>query len=260
MKFTDDERNDLIDFFNACNEMIEGRFILSDTKVSNILKCVVKSEVLYKLYSDCMNGFKFSRMLEYCIASNPNNGGYFRMPEEEKDIVAFVTCFLLEIDKRNINLQNFVTDNFYSADGYNVSYNNFALLVLIEYKTAVKNLLNIDDEGKSLEEDEDELENQITLEETVEEVKANNNTKILFANLILSIVELQNAINDDVKIKYIDKEEMLIVLKALNRAVHLEELIIINALLIPLERVLGKNKKYKYIYDKLKMLIADIYY
>ena len=260
MKFTDDERLNLVDFFNACNEMIEGRFILSDTKVANILKCVVKSETLYKLYSQCMNGFKFAKMLEYCVASNPNNGGYFHMPEEEKDIVAFVTCLLLEVDKRNINLQTFITDNFYSVDGYNVSYSNFALLVLVEYKTAVKNLLNVDDEGKTIESEDEELENQISFEEVEEEVKANDNTKILFANLILSIMELQNSINDDYKLKYTEKEELLIVLKALNRAVHLEELIIINALLVPLEKILGKNKRHREVYDNLKMLIADIYY
>lgn len=257
--FTDEEKNNLVDFFNACNEMIEGRFILSDTKVSNILKSVVKSETLYKLYSDCMNGFKFARTLEFCVASNPNNGGYFQMPADDRDIMAFVTCLLLEVDKRNINLQTFVTDNFYSTDGYNISYNNFAITTLVAYKTAVKNILHIDDNANPIEV-EDITESQVSIDETVEEVKANDNTKILFANLMLCIVELQNAINDDVKIKYVDKEELLIVLKALNRAVHLEELIIINALLVPLEHSLAKNKKCKKLYDKLKLLIADIYY
>lgn len=256
---TDEERKNLVDFFKACNEMIEGRFILSDTKVSNILKCVVKSEKLYNLYSECMQGFKFAQTLESCSASNPANGGYFQMPHTEKDIVAFVTCLLLEVDKHNINLQTFVTDNFYSADGYNISYNNFSLVVLVEYKTAVKNLLGIDEQGNELE-TEDFYENQVTMEETIEEAKANENTKILFANLMLSIVELQNLINDDSKLKFAQKEELLIVLKALNKAVHLEDLLIINALLVPLEYVLGKNKRYKQSYDKLKMLIADIYY
>jgi len=257
MKFTDDEKQNIVDFFNACNEMIEGRFILSDTKVSNILKCVVKSEALYKLYSDCMNGFKFAKMLDFCKASNPNNGGYFRMPDQESDIIAFVTCLLLEVDKRNINLQTFVTENFYNVDGYNISYNNFALLVLVAYKTAVKNMLSVDENAKDLD-DVELAGDQLTLE--TEDVKLNDNTKILFANLILSIVELQNAINEDMKIKFNDKEELLIVLKALNRAVHLEELIIINALLVALEYKLNKNKKCKKMYDKLKMLIADIYY
>ena len=256
---TEEERVNIVDFFSSCNEMIEGRFILSDTKVSNILKSVVKSETLYKLYSDCMNGFKFQRTLDYCKSSNPNNGGYFQMPKEDCDIVAFVTCFLLEVDKRNINLQTFVTDNFYSTDGYNISYNNFALTVLVEYKAAVKRLLNIDDNAMTVEVEE-EMETQLSMDETLEEAKANDNTKILFANLMLSIVELQNSINEDVKIKYVEKEELLIVLKALNQAVHLEELIIINALLIPLEHSLAKNKKYRHAYEKLKLLIADIYY
>jgi len=261
MMITDEEKQNLLDFFIACNEMIEGRFILSDTKVANILTCVVKSELLYKLYSDCMVGFKFSRMLEFCKASNPNNAGYFQMPQEDTDVVAFVTCFLLEVDKRNINLQSFVTDNFYSADGYNISYNNFALTLLVAYKTSVKNLLSIDDNGQPVSREEGLENEQLTFQENIsEEAKANDNTKILFANLILSIVELQNAINDDAKIKYNEKEELLIVLKALSRAVHLEELIIINALLVPLEHSLNKNKKLKNLYDKLKLIIADIYY
>ena len=252
---TNEERENLVDFFNACNEMIDGRFILSDTKVSNILKCVVKSELLYKLYSDCMVGFRFARTLDFCKASNPNNGGFFQMPQEDKDIVAFVTCFLLEVDKRNINLQTFVTDNFYNVDGYNISYNNFALTLLVNYKIAVKNLLGIDDNGNPVEVEKEEV-----VPEVVEETKPNDNARILFANLMLSIVDLQNAINEDVKVKFNDKEELLIVLKALNRAVHMEELIIINALLVPLEHMIGKNKKYKNAYEKLKLLIADIYY
>jgi len=256
---TNEERENIVGFFNACNEMIEGRFILSDTKVSNILKSLVKSETLYKLYSDCMHGFKFNRTLDFCKASNPNNGGYFLMPQEYSDVVAFVTCLLLVVDKRNINLQSFVTDNFYSSDGYNISYNNFALTVLVEYKNAIKNLLGIDDNANPIETDEGDFQ-QVTIEESEEEAKANDNAKILFANLMLSIVELQNAINEDSKIKYVEKEELLIVLKALDKAVHLEQLIIINALLIPLEHTIGKNKKYKSAYEKLKLLIADIYY
>ena len=76
----------------------------------------------------------------------------------------------------------------------------------------------------------------------------------------MNIQELQIAINDDNKIKYNDKEELLIVLKALDRAVHLEELLIINALLVPLEHSLSRNKKLSKMYENLKMLIADIYY
>lgn len=258
MLITDEEKVKIVEFFNAVDDMIDGRFILSDTKVSNILKAVVKSEALYNLYSKCMQNFKFASMLDRCKSDNPSNGGYFTMPDEEKDIVAFVTCFLLEVDKKNINLQTFITDNFYSNDGYNISYNNFALTVLIAYKSSVQNLLGVDENGNVFE-DEELLENQISIDDE-EKVEADQNTKILFANLVMNINELYNAINDDYKIKMNEKEELLIVLKALNKAIHLEELLLVNALLIPLEHTIVRYKKLKPIYENIKLLIADIYY
>lgn len=257
MSITDEERENIIDFYRSCDEMIEGRFILSDTKVSNILKCIVKSEVLYNLYSVCMKDFKFKTILGRCLAENSANGGYFVMPEDEKEIVALVTCLLLEVDKKNINLQTFVTENFFSPDGYNISYNNFALTILVTYKTAIKNLIGVDENG-NVEDVEDIDGEQLEIEE--ETIETDKNTKILLANLIMNIQELHNGINDDSKIKYSDKEELLIVLKALDRAVHLEELLIINALLVPLEHSLKKNKKLNKLYENLKLLIADIYY
>lgn len=257
MVIIEEEKQNILDFFSACNEMIEGRFLLSDTKVSNILKCVVKSEILYNLYSKCMQGFKFVTALENARADNPENGGFFRMLDGDKSIVAFVTCLLLEVDKKNINLQAFVTENFFNSDGYNISYNNFALTVLVAYKNAVKRLLGIDEEGNPVAYDNSE---NIVFDENVEEPETDDQIKLLFANLLMNITELQNIINDDYKIKYAEKEELLIVLKALQKAVQMEDLLIINALLVPLEHTLTKNKKCRGVYEQVKVLIADIYY
>ena len=242
MAITEEEILRIVDFYNACDEMIDGRFILSDTKVSNILKCVVKSEILYNLYSRCMKEFNFHTILNRCMASNPANGGYFVMSEDEKEIVAFVTCLLLEVDKKNINLQTFVTENFFSSDGYNISYNNFALTVLVAYKSAIRNLTGVDEKGR-VEEVQDFTQNQVTMEETIEQVETDQNTKLLFANLVMNITELANLINDEPRIKYNEKEELIIITKALHRAIHIEELLIINALLVPLEHTLQKYKK-----------------
>ena len=257
MFISEDEKSNILDFFGAVDEMIGGRFILSDTKVSNILKAVVKSEILYDLYTACMDGFNFAQELEKSLASNPNNGGYFLVPENEKDIVAFVTCLLLEVDKKHINLQSFVTDNFYSADGYNISYNNFALTLLTTYKNSIKSLLNMDEEGNVLEEIEEGEQLSIIEEEKVE---TDQRTKMLFASLRMNINELQEGVNNEYKMKRTEKEELLIVIKALNRALLLEELIIINALLVPLEYSLKKYRRLKPIFENIKMLIADIYY
>ena len=257
---TEEEKKNIVDFYKACDEMIEGRFILSDTKVSNILKAVVKSEILYDLYSVCMKDFKFDDVLARSIADNVSNGGYFSMSDDNKEIVAFVTCLLLEVDKQKINLQTFVTENFFSPDGYNISYNNFALTVLVVYKNAVKQLIGIDENGEVISDDNNFMNDQISMDEISEEVETDQDTKILFASLLMNIQNLHHSINDNSKIKYNDKEELLIVLKALNKAIHLEDLLIINALLVPLEHMLVKHKKLNKIYDNIKLLIADIYY
>ena len=259
MKVSKEEKQNLIDFFEACNEMISGRFILSDTKVSNILKCIVKSELLYNLYSNCMSNFKFANVLARCVSSNPNNGGYFEMPVESKEIMAFVTCLLLEVDKKNISLQTFVTENFFSSDGYNISYSNFALSVLVAYKNAVASMLGVDETGKVIN-DVDFQEQKASLEESMEKPEADDETKILLASLVMNINELKNAINEERKIKYNEKEDLMIVIKALSRAIHIEELLIINALLVPLETAFAKYKKLKNIFENIKLLIADIYY
>lgn len=259
MSISNEEIEKIVEFYKACDEMIEGRFILSDTKVSNILKCIVKSDVLYNLYSKCMKDFNFHNVLDRSVASNPANGGYFVMSDDEKEIIAFVTCLLLEVDKKNINLQTFVTDNFFNANGYNISYSNFAITVLIAYKTAIKKLVGVDEKGKVLEV-EDFSQDQISIDETIAQVETDQNTKILFANLVMNITDLANAINEEPKIKYNEKEELIIITKALHRAVHIEELLIINALLVPLEHTLNKHKKLKRIYENIKLLIADIYY
>jgi hypothetical protein len=152
-----------------------------------------------------------------------------------------------------------VTENFFNANGYNICYNNFAITVLIAYKTAVKNLVGVDEKGNILE-TEDFSKNQITIDETIETVETDQNTKILFANLVMNISELANAVNDESKMKYSEKEEIIIITKALNRAIHIEELLVINALLIPLEHMLKKYKRLRSIFENIKLLIADIYY
>jgi hypothetical protein len=257
MFISEEEKLKILEFYKACNEMIEGRFILSDTKVSNILKCVVKSELLYNLYSRCMVDFNFNEVLNRCVADSSGNGGFFAMSEDDREIVAFVTCLLLEVDKKNINLQTFVTDNFFSADGYNISYNNFALTVLVAYKKAIVRLVGMDETGEMLQDSDSDSSDSMEEEEDIE---CDQGTKILFANLLMNLNELQNIINDDYKIKYQRKEELLIVIKALNKAIHMEDLLIINALLVPLEIMPKKNKKFKETFERIKILIADIYY
>ena len=62
MVYPDYEVEKIKSFFIACDEMIEGRFILSDIKISKILKAIASSEVLYNTFAQVLNNFKFKNI------------------------------------------------------------------------------------------------------------------------------------------------------------------------------------------------------
>lgn len=255
MKYPESENIKIKNFFDACNEMIQGRFILSDIKISKILKAIANSEVLYNLFAEVLSDFKFKEEFENAKTPNKVNGGYFAVPEEDEKIVALVFCILLEVDNQKMNLQNFVNDYFYSPEGYNISYSNFSLSVLVPFKNAVLNLLGCNEDGTPIKEEEEEVEPEE--EETEEE--PNHKQKILFANLKMSLNELLSVIIKS-KISYEEKEELKIIINALFEAIEMESLIIINALVIPLEHMIGKNKQVKFYYNDFKECLVQFYY
>lgn len=255
MKYPESENIKIKNFFDACNEMIQGRFILSDIKISKILKAIANSEVLYNLFAEVLSDFKFKEEFENAKTPNKVNGGYFAVPEQDEKIVALVFCILLEVDNQKMNLQNFVNDYFYSPEGYNISYSNFSLSVLVPFKNAVLNLLGCNEDGTPIKEEEEEVEPEE--EETEEE--PNHKQKILFANLKMSLNELLSVIIKS-KISYEEKEELKIIINALFEAIEMESLIIINALVIPLEHMIGKNKQVKFYYNDFKECLVQFYY
>lgn len=255
MKYPESENIKIKNFFDACNEMIQGRFILSDIKISKILKAIANSEVLYNLFAEVLSDFKFKEEFENAKTPNKVNGGYFAVPEQDEKIVALVFCILLEVDNQKMNLQNFVNDYFYSPEGYNISYSNFSLSVLVPFKNAVLNLLGCNEDGTPIEEEEEEVEPE---EEEIEE-EPNHKQKILFANLKMSLNELLSVIVKS-KISYEEKEELKIIINALFEAIEMESLIIINALVIPLEHMIGKNKQVKFYYNDFKECLVQFYY
>lgn len=255
MKYPESENIKIKNFFDACNEMIQGRFILSDIKISKILKAIANSEVLYNLFAEVLSDFKFKEEFENAKTPNKVNGGYFAVPEQDEKIVALVFCILLEVDNQKMNLQNFVNDYFYSPEGYNISYSNFSLSVLVPFKNAVLNLLGCNEDGTPIKEEEEEVEPEE--EETEEE--PNHKQKILFANLRMSLNELLSVIVKS-KISYEEKEELKIIINALFEAIEMESLIIINALVIPLEHMIGKNKQVKFYYNDFKECLVQFYY
>ena len=81
----------------------------------------------------------------------------------------------------------------------------------------------------------------------------------MFANLRMSLNELLSVIGRS-KINYEQKEELNIIINAMFEAIDLENLNIVNALVIPLEYMIGKNKQVKFYYNDFKECLVQFYY
>ena len=230
--WTKEENEKLNEFLVACDEMITGKFILSDTKVAKILKCIATSSHLYQLFGQCLVGFNFKQELQ----SATKDG--FVMPESKEKVVAFVFCFLLEIDNKHISLQNFVNDHFYHKEGYNRSYQNFALTVLVPFKENVLALLS----GEETEENEEIVPQE----------------EPIYQNLRYLLASLRENVRQSRRMKNIESVEMVI--DAMMEAINLKNWKIINGLLISLDLLLEKEKTVASTYNQIKETVFHYYY
>ena len=82
MVYSDIEKDKIKNFFASVNEMIGGRFILSDVKVAKVLKNIASSEVLYDMFAKCLVNFNYEAEFSRAKVSNRVNGGYFVMPDD----------------------------------------------------------------------------------------------------------------------------------------------------------------------------------
>ena len=256
------ENNKLKSFFDCCNELIAGKFIMSDIKISKLLKTIATCEELYNLFAKCLLNFNYKQEFKNAIRNEIINGGMFVLPEENDKKMALVFCVLLDLDNQKFTLQNFINEYFYNREGYNISYKAFAYNILIPFKNAILNELNVNENGEQQDSSllsEEKMENQNIIKNETPEITINDKHKILYANLVVAVNDLYEAVLRDTKVKADQKNEIFIITNAIKEALKLENIKIVNALIIPLEYVLGKNKKVKVQYDNVKMCLIKIY-
>ncbi len=233
------------EFLTACDEMIAGKFILSDTKVAKILKCIATNQHLYHLFEKCLIGFDFQAQLEKS-AKQP-----FQMPETTEEILAFVFCFLLEVDNKHISLQNFVNQYFYSKEGYNSSYHNFALTMLSPFKEGVVSMLEDVEQEQEVETITQVQPQPYIVEDQDEEIY--DILKAQLSNLMIHIRQSR-------KIKDNKMQSMRMVVDAMMEALDLQNWRIINGLLISMDILLEKEKSANEMYALIKQTVFNYYY
>lgn len=136
IKISNEELSKVTQFVACCNDMIKGKFILADVKISKVLKMIAESEELYAFVSDCMRDFDFSKELHRAELKNNLNNGSFAVPTDQQKLVAFVFCLLVEFDAKRMDFYTFINENFLSKDRSEV-YGKFARALLVPFRDII---------------------------------------------------------------------------------------------------------------------------
>lgn len=123
----------------ACDELINAKVILAETKVSILLQKIAESKKAYSLLDDVLKGFDFN--YEFTLAKRRNAVGAYTLvlPSDDRRLAALVFCLLLEFDTTSCDLQSFL-DVYYYGD---TPANEFAMFVrdmIVPFKQAISSL------------------------------------------------------------------------------------------------------------------------
>ena len=55
------DKDTIINFISACNELVNGKFILADIKISKILRAISESTDIYNLIAENMINYDFDK-------------------------------------------------------------------------------------------------------------------------------------------------------------------------------------------------------
>lgn len=102
--------------FKTCCERIKaGRFIMSNNRITQLLRYIASYPEIVDFVSECNKMFDYKQ--EYITATGYlGNGKIFKMPENHYKIVVLVTGLLYEIDRQSKDVLQFLKEFFDKGD------------------------------------------------------------------------------------------------------------------------------------------------
>jgi hypothetical protein len=120
-------------FLDKCDELKKCKFIMATTKIKDLLKCIVNSVELYKLFDEVTKDFDYLAEKKQCLVT-VNNGiikkSYLSLPETMGRRLAFIFCLLVEFDNDTMNFNDFLRQYFPEDGSYFASYHAFCATVI----------------------------------------------------------------------------------------------------------------------------------
>lgn len=129
-------------FLQRCDEVMQSKFILADTKIGDLLKAIASSDLLYAFFREITRDFDYPAAKEKYMngaASSPQRRRLL-FPDDLSEKLAFIFCLLIDLDNKDIDLSDFLREFFYEDGSVYESYYAFCNQVIKPFKNDVKNI------------------------------------------------------------------------------------------------------------------------
>ncbi|MBR2969565.1 MAG: hypothetical protein IKC49_00745 [Clostridia bacterium] len=220
---------ELIDFNNACDEFVAGKYILVDIKIGSILNIINSDEKIKSIISDAISDYDFNARLKEFIVST-DKGYHLSMPTNDDEIIAFVYCLLTNFKNNDLDFYQFLAKLYNKEDEINnKDFNNFASTIMIPFKNAINTLYS----RRHVIVDSNEYQDN-------------------YYNKIKTTVRLIVDNIDNFKLKLNEKEEFIMLLNSLHIASEKNDKKLVFSLMIGLDYFSKCNKRTRNAYLSLE--------
>ncbi len=213
-------KEQVLSFFEKCEELKSCKFIMATAKIKDLLKCIVNCPDLYSLFGEVTKNFNYLATREHCLVTE-TDGVYKRsycvLPDPIDQRLAFCFCLLVEFDKDTLNFNEFLRIYFPEDGSYFASYHAFCDVVIKGMQDAIAEVFS------------EELRNFSPV--TPNGITVNSAKAGLISALELMISEEKQYISTLRSIPEEEKEGGMAMLTQLYEAIKSENAPLINALI-----------------------------
>lgn len=221
------EIKELIPFNIACQEFVNGKYILADMKLLAILKMVEDDIKLKQLISSCIEDFNFNEVFKLSVKL-VGDVSVFNLPTEEKQVVAFVYCLFSAFKNKTISFTEFIK-TYFSINNGETDISKFAKDVLMPFNRCLNNMFAKHNIVSNTNEDQNNLYNKLKI-----------NTKLILSNI------------ENFKLKITEREEFTMLLSSLYSASEKNDKKLVYSLMIGLDYFSKATKRVRNAYLSLE--------
>ena len=130
-------------FLRRCDELMHTNFIIADAKISDLLKSIATSDLLYVFFQNITKNFDYvAAQLRY-MNYMPYPGSRKHMllfPDDPTEKLAFIFCLLVDIDNKDIDLGEFLSEYFYENGDLGAGFRQFGQQVILPLRNLIRQM------------------------------------------------------------------------------------------------------------------------